>query len=160
VPVFVVCHLKKVKSVPQKYKNYFKRGNKMSKEKITRANPSTLPAPVGNYTHITKVPKDAELFVTSGQIGADSNGEFPSKMNKQVSNTFHNIRAVLKSERLTNENIIKVNIWATEKIDWDFLYSEWEDFFGGEYPAMTIGYISELGLPEIKIEIEIWAAKV
>ncbi|MRQ97772.1 RidA family protein, partial [Bacillus anthracis] len=28
-----------------------------------------------------------------------------------------------------------------------------------QYPAMTIGYISELGLPEIKIEIEIWAAK-
>jgi len=24
---------------------------------------------------------------------------------------------------------------------------------------MTIGYISELGLPEIKIEIEIWAAR-
>lgn len=32
--------------------------------------------------------------------------------------------------------------------------------FGSDYPAMTVGYISELGLPEIKIEIEIWAAKV
>ncbi|MZE63190.1 RidA family protein, partial [Bacillus anthracis] len=31
--------------------------------------------------------------------------------------------------------------------------------FNTQYPAMTIGYISELGLPEIKIEIEIWAAK-
>lgn len=28
-----------------------------------------------------------------------------------------------------------------------------------EYPAMKIAYISELGLLDIKIEIEIWAAR-
>ena len=39
------------------------------------------------------------------------------------------------------------------------MYSEWGQFFGNAYPAMTIGYITELGLPEIKIEIKIWAAK-
>lgn len=41
-----------------------------------------------------------------------------------------------------------------------FLYSEWEQLFSKNYPAMTIGNITELGLPEMKIEIEIWAAKV
>ncbi|RPK28730.1 hypothetical protein EDO6_04257 [Paenibacillus xylanexedens] len=29
-----------------------------------------------------------------------------------------------------------------------------------EVIQMTIGYITALGLPEIKIEIELWAAKV
>ncbi|EEM89759.1 Endoribonuclease L-PSP [Bacillus thuringiensis serovar pulsiensis BGSC 4CC1] len=52
-----------------------------------------------------------------------------------------------------------MNVWATEKIDWAYLDFEWEQLFNTQYPAMTIGYISELGLPEIKIEIEIWAAK-
>lgn len=66
----------------------------------------------------------------------------------------------MESEGLRAENIIKVNIWATEIIDWDFLDSEWDQLFCNDYPAMTIGYLSELGLPEIKIEIEIWAAKV
>ncbi|HBZ09745.1 MAG TPA: RidA family protein [Bacillus bacterium] len=129
-------------------------------EKIIRKNPTTMPAPVGHYTHITKIPRNAELFVTSGQIGADHDGNLPEQMNSQVKNTFTNIKTVLESEGLCNENIIKVNIWATEQIDWDFLYDEWEKLFSNEYPAMTIGYISELGLPEIKIEIEIWAAKV
>ncbi|MGG3801720.1 RidA family protein [Metabacillus fastidiosus] len=132
----------------------------MEYEKITRKNPSSMPAPVGNYTHIAKIPRNAELYVTSGQVGVDRNGQFPQNMNEQVSNTFTNIKTVMESEGLSAENIIKVNIWATEKIDWEFFDSKWEQLFSNDYPAMTIGYIAELGLPEIKIEIEIWAAKV
>ncbi|MBY0116208.1 RidA family protein [Paenibacillus xylanexedens] len=132
----------------------------MNIDKITRTNPANLPAPVGQYTHITRIPRNAELFVTSGQIGADHNGLFPESLNEQVTNTFNNIKTVLESERLDAEHIIKVNVWATEEIDWDFLYAEWGQLFSTDYPAMTIGYITALGLPEIKIEIELWAAKV
>lgn len=129
-------------------------------EKITRKNPESMPKPVGNYTHITRVPKGAELFVTSGQVGVDMDGIVPSDFNEQVTNTFANIKKVLESEELNQDNIIKVNIWATEEIDWEHLYSKWEELFGSEYPAMTIAYISKLGLPELKIEIELWCAKV
>lgn len=128
-------------------------------ESIIRSNPSSMPKPVGNYTHITKIPRGAELFVTSGQIGTDLEGNLPSDFNQQAQNTFANIRSVLQSEDLNSSHIIKVNVWATEKIDWDFLYAEWDKLFGTDYPAMTIGYLSELGLPEIKIEIELWAAR-
>ncbi|MCM3699801.1 RidA family protein [Paenibacillus macerans] len=132
----------------------------MENAKIIRKNPAGMYNPVGNYTHITKIPRNAELYVTSGQIGVDQNGEIPDSMNEQIENTFNNIQTVLHSEELTAEHIIKVNIWATQKIDWDYLYAKWEELFGSNYPAMTIGYITELGLPEIKIEIEIWAARV
>lgn len=97
--------------------------------------------------------------MTSGQVGVDQNGQFPESFNLQISNTFNNIKSVLDAEQLTADNIIKVNVWATEQIDWDYMYSQWEKLFGNDYPAMTIGYLTALGLPEIKIEIEIWAAK-
>ncbi|MFD1413761.1 RidA family protein [Oceanobacillus jeddahense] len=128
--------------------------------KIIRKNPETMPSPVGNYTQITRVPKNAELIVTSGQVGVDKNGTIPKDFNEQVKNTFINIKRLLETEEISSDNIIKVNIWATESIDWDFLYAEWDTLFQTEYPAMTIGYISELGLPDIKIEIEIWAAEI
>ena len=118
-----------------------------------------MPEPVGNYTHITKIPRNAELFVSSGQIGINQNGQFPKSMNEQISNTFKNIIKVLESEELTAANIIKSECMGDRKIDWAYLDFEWEQLFNTQYPAMTIGYISELGLPEIKIEIEIWAAK-
>ncbi|WP_042478316.1 RidA family protein [Bacillus ndiopicus] len=131
----------------------------MKMSKIIRTNPAAMPKPVGNYTHITKIPRNAELFVLSGQIGTDLDGDLPITLNEQVCNTFHNIQTALKSENLNTSNIIKVNVWATEPIHWDYFYEEWDSFFKTEYPAMTIGYLSALGLPEIKIEIEIWAAK-
>ncbi|WP_028588935.1 RidA family protein [Paenibacillus massiliensis] len=132
----------------------------MNNTTITRRNPEGVPAPVGQYTHITRIPRNAELFVTSGQVGVDSQGQFPESMKEQISNTFRNIQMVLASEQLTASDVIKVNIWAVDKIDWEHLYAEWGRLFSETFPAMTIGYISELGLPEIKIEIEIWAAKV
>jgi enamine deaminase RidA (YjgF/YER057c/UK114 family) len=131
----------------------------MEEEKITRSNPKGMPEPVGNYTHITKIPRNAEWYVASGQVGMDEDGSFPESMNRQISNTFKNIKAVLAAEELEAGHIVKVNIWATDKIDWDWMNAKWHVLFGDEFPAMTIGYLAALGLPEIKVEIEIWAAK-
>lgn len=131
----------------------------MGIKQIIRLNPEHIPAPVGKYSHVTIIPKNSNLYTFSGQIGGDNNGNIPEDFNEQVQNTFKNIEQILDSQNLTSENVIKANIWATEQIDWDFLYAKWETLFGEIYPSMTIGYVKALGLPEIKIEIEIWAAK-
>lgn len=127
--------------------------------KITRLNPENIPAPVGNYSHVTIIPKNSDLYTFSGQIGIDSTGTIPEDLNEQVALTFKNIQQLLDSQDLIPDKVIKVNIWATEEIDWEFFDKEWETLFGSKYPAMTIAYIKALGLPELKIEIEIWAAK-
>jgi enamine deaminase RidA (YjgF/YER057c/UK114 family) len=128
-------------------------------EKITRKNPAFMPEPVGNYSHVTRVPKGAGLVVTSGQVGTDADGKLPEEMERQTENTFLNIKKLLETEGLSEENVIKVNIWATEQIDWDYLYEEWDRLFETAYPSMTIAYVSALGLSELKIEIELWCAE-
>lgn len=129
-------------------------------EQITRKNPESMPKPVGNYSHITRVPKGAGLFVTSGQVGTGADGQIPSSLNDQVTNTFENIKRILASEGLNEEHVIKVNIWATEEIDWDHLYSQWDAIFKTAYPSMTVAYVTALGWPELKIEIELWCADI
>jgi enamine deaminase RidA (YjgF/YER057c/UK114 family) len=106
------------------------------------------------------VPKGAGLLVTSGQVGTDIDGNVPSNLTDQITNTFANIKKVLEAEGLTEENMIKVNIWATEEIDWDYLDPQWDALFESAYPSMTVAYISALGWPELKIEIELWCAEV
>ncbi|WP_315119730.1 RidA family protein [uncultured Clostridium sp.] len=133
--------------------------DKQNVTKIQRVNPTNIPSPVGKYRHITKIPKNADIFVTSGQVGVDRNNNIPESINDQVENTFKNIADLLASQQLSADNVIKVNIWATEEIDWDYLDGKWDSLFGTEYPSMTVAYISALGLPELKIEIELWAAK-
>ncbi|MDR0228561.1 MAG: RidA family protein [Flavobacteriaceae bacterium] len=129
-------------------------------QKVVRITPTTLARPVGNYSHITIVPKNASLFSFSGQIGTDSNGSIPVSFNEQVENTFKNIIQLLSSQNLSEEDVIKVNIWATKEIDWEYFDKVWNTVFKSANPSMTIAYITALGLPEIDIEIEIWAAKV
>lgn len=129
-------------------------------QNITRKNPEFMPKPVGNYSHITRVPKGAGLIVTSGQVGTDMNGHIPSSLNEQITNTFANMKRVLESEGLNEDNVIKVNIWATEEIDWEHFYALWDELFRTAYPSMTVAYISALGWPELKIEIELWCAEV
>ena len=130
------------------------------KNRPVRTSPSDVIA-VGNYSHVTIVPRNAQLYTFSGQIGADESGNLPDDYNKQIENTFINIDKVLNSQSLNADDVTKVNIWATEEIDWENVFDPiWDKFFGNTYPSMTIAYVRALGLPEIKIEIEILAAKV
>lgn len=128
-------------------------------KKIIRKNPKLMPKPLGDYSHITRVPKGAALIVTSGQVGTDMKGNVPKSLNDQIANTFANMKKILESEGLSQKNVIKVNIWATEEIDWDYFDLKWNKFFDNESPSMTIAYITALGLPELKIEIELWCAE-
>lgn len=131
----------------------------MNNNKVCRLDSSEVSRAVGNYTHITKIEPYATFYTFSGQVGADLDGNFPEEFNQQVNNTFLNISNLLKSIDLIPDNVIKVNIWSTEKIDWDYFDKVYEDFFGKPYPSMTVAYVDALGLEEIKLEIEIWAAK-
>jgi enamine deaminase RidA (YjgF/YER057c/UK114 family) len=122
---------------------------------VSRLNSSNISKAVGNYTHITKIEPNSTFYTFSGQVGADLDGNFPTEFNKQVNNTFLNISNLLKSIDLTPDNIIKVNIWATEEIDWDYFDKVYKSFFGRPYPSMTIAYVNALGLKEIRLEIEV-----
>lgn len=125
---------------------------------IIRKNPRTMPAPVGEYSHVTIVPKNSTLYTFSGRIGTDLSGFISEDHEKQVEDTFKNIERALLSEELTSDNIIKVNVWSVDEINWDHFYDMWGKLFSVN-PSMTIAYVTALGLPEIKIEIEILAAK-
>ncbi|MEB7453213.1 RidA family protein [Lysinibacillus sp. fkY74-1] len=129
------------------------------KSKLVRKNPIKAPKPVGKYSHVTIIPKDATMYVFSGQIGLDQDDQLPQTLDEQITNTFYHIETILASEGIDASHIVKVNIWATEEIDWDYFDEQWQGMFGDSYPSMTIAYVSALGLPEIKIELDIWAAK-
>ncbi|MCM3340580.1 GNAT family N-acetyltransferase [Paenibacillus sp. MER TA 81-3] len=128
-------------------------------KKVQRKNPKTVAPPIGSYTHLTTVPKGADLLVLSGQVGTDMNGDLPSDMNEQINNTLQNILRIFNAESVSADDIIKINIWATEEVDWDYFNEVWEKFHGGIAPSMTMSYIPSLAVPSLKVEIEAWAAR-
>lgn len=130
-----------------------------SQSQVQRYNPSVIAPPIGPYTHVTKVPKGAELLVLSGQVGTDMEGGLPDDMKEQVENTLANIQRLLAAEALSADHIVKINIWAAQQVDWVHFHQVWEKFHGGKAPAMTMAYVPALAMPSIQVEIEVWAAK-
>ncbi|PEJ56879.1 MULTISPECIES: RidA family protein [unclassified Bacillus (in: firmicutes)] len=126
---------------------------------IKKVNPEAVAAPLGQYSHITIVPRNAELVVLSGQVGNDKNGNLPKDIESQFENALENIKRILESEKIDLNNIFKINFWLTENIDRQFFLDCWGQFHAGNPPATTYAYVSSLVNPNIKIEVEAWAAR-
>jgi enamine deaminase RidA (YjgF/YER057c/UK114 family) len=127
--------------------------------KVTRKNPAVVAPPIGAYTHLTVVPRGAELLVLSGQVGTDAEGNLPSDVEGQLRNALHNVLRILNSEGVTAEDVIKINIWLTEPIKREAFVEIWSQFHGGNPPATTMGYVTALAQPALKVEVEAWAAR-
>lgn len=127
--------------------------------RIKKANPDNVAPPIAQYHHVTVIPRDAELIVLSGQIGNDKGGVLPHDIESQCANALENIKAILESEGVTTDNVFKINFWLTEDIDRGIYLKKWSEFHNGNPPATTYAYVAGLARPEIKIEIEAWAAR-
>ncbi|GGI13829.1 MULTISPECIES: RidA family protein [Gottfriedia] len=126
---------------------------------IKKANPNNVSPPIAAYHHVTVIPKEADLIVLSGQIGNDKDGILPKDIENQFANALENIKAILESEDVDVKNIFKINFWLTETIDRTFYIEKWNEFHNGNPPATTLAYVTALANPDIKIEIEAWAAR-
>lgn len=126
---------------------------------IKKTNPNNVSPPIAAYHHVTVIPKEADLIVLSGQIGNDKNGIIPKEIEKQFANALENIKSILESEEVDVNNIFKINFWLTETVDRQFYTEKWNEFHKGNPPATTLAYVTALANPEIKVEIEAWAAR-
>lgn len=126
---------------------------------IKKANPNNVSPPIAAYHHVTVIPKEADLIVLSGQMGNDKEGNLPKDIESQFANALENIRSILESEEVDIKNIFKINFWLTEPVNRKFYTEKWNEFHNGNPPATTLAYVTALANPEIKIEIEAWAAR-
>ncbi|MFT4414348.1 RidA family protein [Fredinandcohnia humi] len=126
---------------------------------IKKGNPENVAPPIAQYHHVTVIPRNAELVVLSGQIGNDKNGVLPLDIETQFSNALENIKSILKSEGIDTNSVFKINIWLTEKMNRDHYVKAWSEFHNQSPPATTLAYVSALARPEIKVEVEAWAAR-
>jgi enamine deaminase RidA (YjgF/YER057c/UK114 family) len=105
--------------------------------KVTRKNPGDVAPPIGPYTHLSIVPRGADLLVLSGQVGTDAEGNLPSDEEEQMHNALNNVLRILNGEGVTAEGIIKINIWLTEPVERNRFLEIWSQFHGGTPPAMA-----------------------
>ncbi|MCY4321042.1 MAG: RidA family protein [Bdellovibrionaceae bacterium] len=113
------------------------------------------PQPVGPYSQAIRF---GDWLYCSGQIPLDPKnsevvGQDITAQSKQV---FENIKAVLQSQNLSFQNILKTMVFLTDMREFSIFNQIYESYFGDHKPARSCVEVS--ALPKgVKVEVEVIA---
>ncbi|MAF95130.1 MAG: enamine deaminase RidA [Rhodospirillaceae bacterium] len=113
-----------------------------------------------NVAHGVQVPAGARLLFTNGQVGTKPDGSTPEATAEQVEVIFERLKAVLKAADMTFNDIVRFDVYVTDRADIDPFAEVRDRVMGDHKPGATLLVVNGLARPELKIEIEAVAAKV
>ena len=107
--------------------------------------------PVSHYCHAVRA---GDRIWISGTVGIDANGVVPKDSVEQFGIAIRNLDAALQKAGGVTSDIVKVTIFLTNIEDRSRINPIRERYFGEHRPASTLIEVSQLVLPELKVEIE------
>ena len=113
-----------------------------------------------NVAHGVEVSAGARLLFTNGQVGTKPDGSTPEATAEQVEVIFDRLKAVLKAADMTLNDIVRFDVYVTDRADIDPFAEVRDRIMGDHKPGATLLVVNGLARPELKIEIEAVAAKV
>lgn len=115
------------------------------------------PAAVGPYSQGIQT---GNLFFLSGQLGLnpETGKMVEGGIEKQTHQVFKNIQAVLESEGLTLNNVVKVLVLLSDINDFAAVNAIYGEYFNEPYPARSAFQVAALPLGG-QIEIEVIAER-
>ena len=73
-------------------------------------------------------------FYVSGMLGLEG-GQVPETAEQEAANVLDGIKGVLEGEGLTMDNLVVVQVFASDVADYDAFNSVYRTYFTGEFPA-------------------------
>ena len=126
-------------------------------------NPGSLVQPKG-YNHAVKTVGVSALLFLGGQVAWDQEGRLVGENNiaVQFDKALENLLAVVREAGGTAENIVKLNIYVTDKAAYLSAMKEagqaYRKHMGRHFPAMTLVEVKSLYEAGAMVEIEGLAA--
>lgn len=122
-------------------------------------NPPTV-ALAGKYSLGGEVPAGSRIVYVSGQVGLDSKGKLGATIEKQCELVWKNIGQVLKAAGMTYRDIVKINAFVTDpRYMGAYREARARCIPDAPFPASTLVIVSGLAEPDMKVEVEVVAAK-
>ena len=114
------------------------------------------------FSQAVKLTGTQELLVCSGQTAMGPDGSLPASadMGDQVRVALDNVVAVLAAVGMSPADVVKTTIYTTD-VDAivDVIGPEAQRVLGSSLPASTLVGVTRLAFPELKVEIEVTAAR-
>lgn len=100
------------------------------------------------------------MLFTNGQVGTKPDGTTPKTTAEQAAVVFFRLEAVLAAARMTLSDIVRLTVFLTDQGDVSTFVQARDRVMGDHKPGAIILVVKGLARPELKIEIEVVAAKV
>ncbi len=113
-----------------------------------------------NVAHGVEVPAGARLLFTNGQVGTKPDGTTPETTAEQAEVVFARVAAVLDAANMTLSDIVRFTVFLTDQGDVGTFVKARDRMMGDHKPGAIILVVRGLARPELKIEIEVIAAKM
>lgn len=114
------------------------------------------------FSQAVKVSEARELLVCSGQTAMGPDGSLPESadLGDQIRIALENVVAVLGAGGMNPADIVKSTVYTTD-VDACVVHlgSLVQRVLGSSLPAMTLLGVARLAFPELKVEIEVLAAR-
>ncbi len=127
-------------------------------------NPSALGAPLGQYSHVTRVKANEFLFI-AGMLSGDAAGNIVGADNfdAQTTQVFRNVEAALKSAGASWRNVVQFTTFLVHPQDipkfMAFRLREFPKMFpDGKYPPNTLLMVDRLVQEPFLVEVQTVAA--
>src|SRR3954471_217560 len=127
---------------------------------ITIYNPQTLGAPMGQYSHVTRV-KASEFLFIAGMLAGDAAGNVVGEgdFEAQTAQVFRNIEAALQSAGASWGNVVQFTTYLVHSQDipkfMAFRLREFPAMFsGGKYPPNTLLMVDRLVKEAFLVEVQ------
>lgn len=118
------------------------------------------PAPLSAHSDAVLIPPGAQILVSSGMLGMRKDGTIPESIEDQIAAAFDNAEAVLEEVGMSFSDVVKMTAFITDAAYRDAYRAERARRVGDPPPASTRIVITALSQPDLKVEIEIMAAKL
>ena len=112
-----------------------------------------------NVAHGVEVPAGARLLFTNGQVGTRPDGTTPETTAEQIEVAFERLAAVLEAARMTFADVVRFDVYFTDRIDVPTFVRIRDRVMGDHKPGATFIVVKGLARPDLKIEVEAVAAK-
>ena len=122
-------------------------------------NPTTVPAPVGQYSHVALAELgDKTLLQLSGEAAIDADGNIVgSNMTAQAEYIMDNITAILAAHGATLADVVNIRAFLTDMSQLPEYGKVRAARFTGTPPTVTTVEVSRLFVPGALLEVEVLA---
>jgi 2-iminobutanoate/2-iminopropanoate deaminase len=128
--------------------------------------PAGMAAPLGLYSHCSRVTAGSDMFFVAGQLAVGADGEVVGEhdFEAQARQAFGNLRAVLAGVGLEPGHVAKFTTYLSSADLVGPFYQVREKLFAdwypdGGFPPNTLLVVARLVRPEFMVEIEAVAAR-